>query len=437
MLTSTPEAPAVATSTARQAAAAKSPLWSKRLSDIFWINNVAISPDGTHVVAGTFIHDYKNKSAAKGFPNVQGRFVLHVYENANNPPDPKKVEPKWIDEVDAWDGIFGVAISGNKSVVAASGWLERTTHGARGLLRAYDINPNADGTPKEILDYKEAPARFSWVVLSEDGNTLATVADDVYVFIKGADGTFNSVPLKLGVSETANRYCTNIALHPTDNWLVACDSSNHLYAARIENGRLSEPVIWTSPAPKSVPFNAIAIAANAGTFIAGGGNFVYLLNFDALMREGKNYKAIECNMTDREPAGSVPEDKPDGRMQENLRWVATSADGNIMTAGANRKTDKNPFAGVLFGFGPGLSEKWRTRLDRNPNATSIDAAGTRITLCEGYPTFTPGAFSLFDTDGNRLWQSDNHTMNWPMFISADGSAIAAGGDDGTVYFFAP
>jgi WD40 repeat protein len=417
-------------------AVAKQPLWFKRLSDIFWINNVAISPDGTHVVAGTFIHDYRNKTGIKGHPNVQGRFALHVYENAKT-LDPKKVEPKWIDEFDVWDGVFGVAISGNKTVVAASGWLEKTQFGARGLLRAYDINPNTDGRPKVLLDYKESSARMSWVALSDDGNTLAAVADDVYVFFRGVSGQFNSVPLKLGVSEIANRHCTSVALHPSGSRLVACDSSNHVHAARIENGRISQQVTWTSPAPKSVPFNAVALAANAGTFIVGGGNFVYLFDFAALMREGPAYKAIERDTRVGEPDGSIPDDKPDGRMQENVRWVATSADGSLMTVGANRKTKENPLTGVLFGFGPGLNERWRRRLDRNPNSTSINATGTLVTLSDGFPTFKPAAFSLFDGNGNPLWHFDNHTMNWPMFISTDGSAIAAGGDDGTVYFFIP
>jgi WD40 repeat protein len=420
------------------AVAAKEPLWSKRLSDIFWINNVAISPDGTHVVAGTFIHDYKNKTGTKGHPNVQGRFALHVYENAKNPADPKKVEPKWIDEFDAWDGVFGVAISGNKTVVAASGWRDKTATGARGLLRAYDINLGADGKPNVLLDYTAINARVSWVALSENGNILAAVADDVYVFVRDeTTGRFKDTPLTLGVSGVANGFCSSLALHPTGTWLVACDGSNHVHAATIENGRISQQVTWTSPAPKSVPFNAVALAANAGTFIVGGGNYVYFFDCAALMREGPRYQASECDTTKYEPAGSVPPDKPDGRMQENVRWVAISADGSLMTAGANRKTDTNPVAGVLFGFGPGLKEKWRQRLDRNPNSISIDTQARHITMCDGYPTFKPAAFWLLDTDGNPVWRADNHTMNWPMFISADGTAIAAGGDDGTLYFFLP
>jgi WD40 repeat protein len=418
-------------------AAAKQPLWFKRLSDIFWINNVAISPDGTHVVAGTFIHDYRNKTGVKGHPNVQGRFLLHVYENAKTPADPKKVEPKWIDELDVWDGVFGVAISGNKTVVAASGWLEKTAFGARGLLRAYDVNPNADGSPKVLLDYRESSARMSWVVLSEDGNTLAAVADDVYVFIKGGSGQFNTVPVKLGVSEIANRHCTNVALHPTGRWLAACDSSGHVHAARIENGRISEQVTWTAPMPKPVPFNSVALASDAGTFIVGGGNLVYLFDFAALMRDGERYKPIAFDTALGEPDGTVPKDKDDGRLQENVRWVATSADGSLMTVAANRRSDTNPFTGVLIGFGPGLREEWRRRLDRNPNSTSINATGTLVTSSDGFPTFKPAAFSLFDGKGNPLWHFGNHTMNWPMFISADGSAIVAGGDDGTVYFFLP
>jgi hypothetical protein len=45
------------------------------------------------------------------------------------------------------------------------------------------------------------------------------------------------------------------------------------------------------------------------------------------------------------------------------------------------------------------------------------------------------AFYLFSAEGVKLWEHPPTYMNWPISISANGSAIAAGGDDGYLYYF--
>ena len=102
----------------------RKPLWESRLTKIFWVNSVAISKDGKRVVAGTFIHDYDQK-IDKGFPNVQSRFGVYFYDDVPRVQTTARVDPKWSDEFNAWDGVFGVAISGNGKIVAGSGWLDR------------------------------------------------------------------------------------------------------------------------------------------------------------------------------------------------------------------------------------------------------------------------------------------------------------------------
>jgi outer membrane protein assembly factor BamB len=123
---------------------------------------------------------------------------------------------------------------------------------------------------------------------------------------------------------------------------------------------------------------------------------------------------------------------------ENVRWVAISGDGGFVTAVANRlNADKQARAGLLVALSledGQLCKVWDKKLDRNPNSTSMNAAGTYIGLADGYPLGNPGQFRLFDRNGNELWSYTTSDMNWPMVVSADGAGIAAGGDDGNVYY---
>ena len=74
----------------------------------------------------------------------------------------------------------------------------------------------------------------------------------------------------------------------------------------------------------------------------------------------------------------------------------------------------------------------------NPNSTSMDAAGTLITVADGHPVGTPGTFYLFDAaTGAKLMEfPTNDDMNWPMVLSADGTSAVGGSDNSNVYYFA-
>ena len=315
---------------------AKQPVWQQRLSDVFWINSVAISNDGSRVVGATFIHDYRQRTG-KFLPNVQSRFGTHCLDAT------AAGKVIWSDEFDGWDGVFGVTISGNGQVAAAGGWLEKTGNTVWGMVRAYSA---ADG--KRLLDFTGLNQRVSWVVLSEDGNVLAAVADDVYVFLR--DGkAFNPIPLRLGIGGIANRHVTNVALHPSGSWLAACDQAGHVFMATIEKGAIGRQFRWT--APLEIPFLSIAIARKAETFAVGGGNSVFLFDFAAIRkyREADSIVPLEHDTTDAD----TPPNKPDGRIQENIRWVAISADGNLVSAVANRLAATKPSgAGLLVALWP-------------------------------------------------------------------------------------
>jgi WD40 repeat protein len=414
----------------------RKPLWDKRLTKIFWVNSVAISKDGKRVVAGTFIHDYDQTSSGKFLPNVRSRFGLYLFDDVPKVQTTDRVEPKCSDEFDGWDGVFGVAISADGKIVAASGWLDRSDDDTTvGLLRAYDADSSiGTGTVKTLLDFKEIKQRVSWVSLSDDGRVLAAVADDVYVFIRDGEA-FNPIPLKLGVGEVAKRYVTGVAVHPTGDWVAACDHSGHVHVAKIKNGAIEDQVTWT--APQEYPFLSVAIASDARKFVVGGGNLVYLFDLDRLITERTSHVPPEFDTAAGDKlAGTVPPDKPD-KLQENVRWVATSVDGTLITAVVNR-VNSSGLAGKLFARNADLTERWQVEINNNPNSTSVDAAGRFVAMADGWPTSTPAKFYLFNaSDGKKRWESDTHSMNWPIVINRDGDAIVAGSDDGTVYYFTP
>jgi hypothetical protein len=82
-------------------------------------------------------------------------------------------------------------------------------------------------------------------------------------------------------------------------------------------------------------------------------------------------------------------------------------------------------------------EPARAPIDHSPNAVSMDRKADVIAVSDGYPPGTYGTFYRFDFSGREVWRCETPNMNWPVAVSANGSAIAGGGDDGRVYYFLP
>ncbi len=420
----------------------RKPLWESRLSRVFWVNSVAISKDGTRVVAGTYIHDYDNKNGSKFLPNIHSRFGLYIFADVPKAATTDKVDPKCRDEFVGWDGVYGVAISADGKIVAASGWIDRNDDDTTvGLLRAYDADSSITGTPKLLLDFKDIKTRVSWVSLSDDGRVLAAVADDVYIFLRDGEA-FNPVPLKLGVEEVAKKYVSGIAVDPSGSWVAACDHSGHVHVATIKDGKIEDQVTWsentesetTGSETTEYPFVSVAIASSVGKFVVGGGNLVFLFDLSGLMADPASYKPLRFDTAENEPEGAVPPDRPD-KLQENVRWVATSTDAEVITVVVNRAK----LTGKLFALKGDLTLRWSpVEIANTPNSTSVDAAGLYVAVADGFFTSKPAKFHLFKaSDGTKRWECDTCSMNWPMVINSDGDVIVAGSDDGTVYYFTP
>ena len=405
--------------------------WESRLSLVFWVNSVAISDDATRIIGATYLHDYMQPGGSS-VPNVQSRFETRCLDS-----DKKTL---WSDPYDGWNGIYGVAISGDGKVAAAGGWLSRNappdTTNTRGLLRAY----NADNKDV-LLEHTGIPGRVSIVSLSKDGRVLAAAADDVYVFLREGE-KFNPKPLQLGISEIANKKVTAVAVDNSGTWLAACDKSGHVYVAAIEAGKLRPLLTWQAEEVQpEVPFLSIAIARNGNRFVVGGGNSVYIFDIAPILK-GERPAPIHYAYDDPD----TPKTMQDGKTIENIRWVAISGDGKLVTAVANRlhvqltadnkRTETR--RGRLLALTPEAPDllAWSRDLDNNPNSTSIDDKAKYVTAADGFPTGKPAKFYLFNGNGDKVRRDFvTYNMNWPMVVNANGTAIAAGSDDGTIYYF--
>ncbi len=390
----------------------RQPTWSALLSNTEWVNSVAISGNGSRIVGATFRHDYATPSM------VNGQFGIFGYDSTG--------ARLWSDVYQGWDGVFAVAVSGDGAIAAAGGWLDKT----HGLLRAYDA-----ATGALLLDHAGIPKRVSSVSLSDDGTILAAAADKVYVFARNGGGFAALNPA--GTALDLDGSVKAVAVHPSGAWLVACDMSGQVLLVTLRNGAVHQTFLWKAPdkpvnrsTPGSpltpLPFLSVAIASQDERFAVGGGDFVYLFTKSGMMA---NAAPIELDTWDG--------DAVSGKSAENVRWVALSGNGDLLSVVANRKIG-NDGTGVLLVYRGGVAPPvWRLRLPRNPNGTSIDAAGGIIAVADGFPVGKPAAFLLFDANGQELWQCPTKNMNWPIAISADGRAVAAGGDDGVLYYFVP
>jgi hypothetical protein len=208
--------------------------------------------------------------------------------------------------------------------------------------------------------------------------------------------------------------------------------------------------VYTWTAQAEVPFLSVAIAKDSKTFVVGGGNSVLLFDSTEVRTDPDRLAEPLAYDTTAEEPKTLPANKPDGRIQENVRWVAISADGMLLSAVANltikvpSAREDNPAdgktAGLLLALTPSanqLRRLWHTVLESSPNSTSIDADRKFVAASDGYPTGKPAKFYLFDAVGTKRWDFGTHNMNWPIAISANASAIVAGSDDGTVYYFEP
>lgn len=411
----------------------KAPQWSRLLSASAWVNQVAISDDGRRVIGATFTHDYAAGSRGANRPGTYGAWVYDAGGNL-----------LWNNTVPAWDGLFSVAISGDGKTAAGGGWAGPE----RGFLQVYSGQYGG-----VLLDVTTIKARVNGIGLSTNGDVMVAAADSVFVYVRDNEKVYK--PAAPATDEIKNQlagffegFVPAIALHPAGTWLAACGRNGKFLVATMAGSTITAVHTRTltestnpgvpGAATNGPPFLGVAIAAQTNEFIVGGGNSVYYSSL-ADMRAG-----AEPVRYDAWDPGAVPPKIVDGvppRVPENVRWVAISADGTFFAAVANRKKALARSGAVLaFKKVPPNAPPvplWNVALDRNPNGISMDRAGTILAVADGFPVGVEARFHLFDKAGNRIWEYTTPSMNWPVAVSPDGGAIAAGGDDGVLYYFLP
>jgi hypothetical protein len=421
----------------------KKPTWIRNLTTTAWVNNVAITDDGARVVGGTFIHQYKIRGGRKlpPTPNRHGTFGIYAYN--------RKGKRLWSDTYTGWDGVFAVGISGDGQVAAAGGWYDKKL----GLMRIYDGN-----TGKLHLDFQDKKLRrVSVISLSKDGGVVAAAANKLYVFVRNAGAYVLADHPDFSSAFTGK--VTAVAVHPSGSWLVACDKTGHVLLATLSGGVVKRTWRWTAPKapidqakPSSgrapVPFLSIQVARSRDAFAVGGGDVVYLFARNGFRKKKptRTYDtSSQLDQGQKTPKGNTLRRSA----AENVRWLAISDDGSFISTVVNRETG-GAHTGLVLAYKRNASAPaWKAAVPHNPNGTSVDGAAKYWAVADGYcstpwvkPPDPPGkacnsAFYLFDAKGKAFWEFPTLNMNWPIFLSADGSAVAAGSDEGNLYYFTP
>ncbi|HVF31344.1 MAG TPA: WD40 repeat domain-containing protein [Pyrinomonadaceae bacterium] len=385
--------------------------WQEVTDASCYVNSTAISGDGTTVVAGSFYHIYTPQMAADGIPAQQSTapttFTTYCYSGEG--------KLLWSDPFEGYQGVYAVAVSGDGSVAASGGWYSHVP--LKGFVRAYNV---AKGPP--YLFHYPLNARVNALALSQDGSTIVAAADQVYLF-QADNGVFPAEPAVLELKppptgQTIPNSAQAVAISSDGTIILVGDYYGNVYYVSNDNGKLGTPYIWSNTTLTRL--HTIAMTPSAGWFAASGNDSTVYVFSDGSMTG--NPTAV---------TGTLKLDT--GR----IGWIAISDNGQFLTAVGNIG-NTGTVVGIANGAGGTLTKLWETPTAHNPNSTSMTADGKYVTAADGYPDGNPGTFYLFaGATGKQIWSYPTTNMNWPMFISPDGSGIAAGSDNGTLYYFTP
>ncbi|HMV49570.1 MAG TPA: hypothetical protein PLD20_33380 [Blastocatellia bacterium] len=398
----------------RQENSTNAPFWSHSLATErpYYINSTAISGNGEMVIAGTFYHQYNNSASCAASdinsPLEHGNFGTYAFTREG------QGQVLWQDVFEGYEGVYWVAISNDGTTAASGGWFsDSPSH--LGFVRAYNA-----GNGQSLLSGFYPPARVNALALSANGQTLVAAADQVYLF-QMADGEFPSTPATFPL-QGDNNNAQMVCVAADGSCFVAIDNQGSAYLIENDGGQIGASYQW--PPQPLISLHALAMAANAPYFVLGGHSTdgiptIWLFSIQSFSQS-----------TPMPIAQLALEPTAEG----SIRSIAISGDGSFISVIVNQQKTGMVYA-VKYD-GQELYRVWRQPTQGNPNSTSVDDNATCVTAADGYPDGNPGHFYLFDgATGALQWMYPTSNMSWPMFVSADGSGIAAGSDNGTVYYF--
>jgi WD40 repeat protein len=392
-------------------------------------NSVAISADGSKVVAGTF---YYNDNVTQP-PQTVG-----VYAWDGN--GQQLMADTFSVTADQYrrGGVECVAISKDGAWIASGG----STSPGVGFIDVYD----AAGTKTPLL---QPLATVRAVALSSNGEYLVAGANRLYVFKRNGNAWGPAVTVANPVG-TVRR----VAISDDGQWIVtAIDNGwtslvhNQLATGGGVSAVGSYQLVKANQNDPQPYVQHVAVAGDGSAYAAAGadGRTHY---FDIAGFQSNN--ALKPRWAFNPPGKSV------------CRWVAISQDGShvatIFSFDPNPQQPNTPTKGRTYFLenipnpGPNGAKYQRLwtgneRTAHGPNAVSMGqtaASKYYVTVADGVPDQQnpDGGFYLFDGgNGNSMWGGPpDHNfpttkMNYCVAMSADGTAIVGGSNDGYVYYF--
>lgn len=373
----------------------------------YYINSVAISGDGSRVVGGTFFHSYgatTNRTAAPAKAPAasgggsDGTYGVYCYNAAGT--------ALWQDTFQAWQGVYWVDISANGAYAAGGGWMTQSPYA--GFVRAYNAATGAN-----LLTYATA-SRVNQVALSADGTWLVSGAESLVLFQlqNGAYRKIAEVP-----APGTNGSIVTLAMSADGSRIVTADSSGNITLWG-NFGPKSLAILKQAPLPNSGFSHCVRITPDGSAFVSGGtkGNFYFYLAAD--------FQNTGLPSATQTFAGG-----------SSVYGVAIADDASAYLGMANYNSNAGQ---VMFVNRTTPANGWTFDTQHNPNCASINLAAGIVAVADGHPDGTPGTFySINATNGQQNWAYTAGNMSWPIQISTQGNGIAAGSDDGNMYYFKP
>ena len=369
-----------------------------------WINSVAISDDGSRVVAGTYFPQSTNPNRTYG---------TYVYDENG--------QRLFADEYNGDRGIYSVAVSADGNFAASGGVRRDNGSGLVGLIRAFDLT-----TQTRILNFTNFNSRANSVAMSQDGSVLVAAAKSLFLFQRNGGG-FGNPPT---IFSLAGSESDSICVDPNGQWFAAGAQDGKVHLCKKNGGGVFQQSTFVTPAAGTANPQIRCVAASANGFLAAGGEngVVYVFNVNAF----GGGPVAQINLTN-------------GAQRFDVRLVGISANAGLVVASTNQNqpgVDTGRVFALNFNSGAStLTRKWDRQTTFGANGVSVDRSGNFVAASDGQPfngnhTLTPGTFYLFrGNNGDPVWDFGTSLMNWPIAVSGDGQAVATGGDDGTIHYF--
>lgn len=390
------------------------PLWSRVPHAGYYINSVATSANGGRVVAGTFFHVYGQSAsaepklaarmqaagAATDDPSQYGVFGTYVWDRAGTLLMQQTFQ--------GWQGVYWVAMAGDGSIVASTGWKQGSPDYA-GFVGAWSVD---GGTA--LLDFA-LPGRGNVVALDQDAQLLLAGADKGYLFFRNGGTSFGATPATLPLSASGDTALVT-ALSADGRLGMVASYQGELLLFPIVAGQPGTIARWQVPGSAYLHFAALS-ADGRRAYLGANNGMLYAIDVQAyLASPGPRWQVAI-------PGGA-----------KTIYGVACSANGARVAVAGNL-----PKGGTVSMFedkGAHGALIWSASTQRSPNDVSFDASGRWLALADGHPDGTPGNFYLWDADSGALqWTFPTSDMSWPIQLSADASTVVAGSDNGSVYLF--